>query len=204
MKKDIRTYMWAEFVVWFLIVCTAILGFRVYKHFSAKQFKSYQIFLPDADGMIEGSPVKYMGIQIGYIHKIYIVDDEVYVKFIVSDKNLELPKSVIATVEFSGMGGSKSLEIYPPTTQSTASGKLVFIQNPTRLNDALGLLADMYEKIGSITTRISYFGSQTGAAEAFMKSSAGNFEGIQNNLKHIETWVDERRKNGQPKSKNKH
>lgn len=204
MKRDIRKYMWAEFAIWFLVLCTVILGFRVYRHFTVRELKSYQIFLPDADGLIEGSPVKYMGVQIGYIYKIKIVGSDVYVKFITNDKKFEMPKGVIATVEFSGLGGSKSLEIYPPTERTIASGKLIFVQSPKRLHDALGLLSDMYDKIASITTRMSYFGNQTNFMNTFMKANSDS-AGIINNLKHIETWLNEKEeKNEQRKSKNKH
>ena len=63
-----------------------------------------------------------MGLQIGHVEKVKIVADHVYVKFVLEDKNLTLPKGVIATVEFNGVsGGSKSLELYEPTKESLAS-----------------------------------------------------------------------------------
>lgn len=77
-------------------------------------------FLCDVDGLIVGSPVKFMGVQVGYIEKVKIVSNEVYLKIVITAKDVELPKGSIATVEFNGMGGSKSLEIYPPTDESIA------------------------------------------------------------------------------------
>ena len=48
----------------------------------------YQIFLQDVDGLIEGSPVRMMGIEVGYITKIKPTNNEVYVKFILTNPNV--------------------------------------------------------------------------------------------------------------------
>ena len=108
----------------------------MYRHKENKKLVTYQIFMPDVDGLIVGSPVKFLGVQIGYISKVRILSNEVYLKFVVADKNITLPKGAIATVEFNGLGGSKSLEIYPPTEESIQSGKIIEINRPTRLSDS--------------------------------------------------------------------
>mgnify|MGYP002626536340 CR=1 FL=1 len=119
--------------------------------------------MPDVDGLIVGSPVKFLGVPVGYISKVKIVSNEVYLKFVITDEDFVLPKGAIATVEFNGMGGSKSLEIYPPTKESIASGKIIAVNNPVRLNDAMSLLGVMYNKIDSIIQRASVFANETGA-----------------------------------------
>lgn len=63
--------------------------------------------MPDVDGMIVGSPVKFMGVQVGYIQKVHIVSNNVYVKFVVTEKDTYIPEGAIATVEFNGLGGIK-------------------------------------------------------------------------------------------------
>ena len=93
--------------------------------------------MPDVDGLVVGSPVKFMGVQVGYIEKIRVVREDVYVKIVITDKGVTLPKGSVATVEFNGMGGSKSLEVYPPSQESLAINKLIVVQPPTRLNDAM-------------------------------------------------------------------
>ena len=160
--EDIRKYAWIEFFIWFLILCFCVASIRIYRHYQYKKMDSYQIFLPDADGLIVGSPVRYMGVQVGYISKIKILSSEVYIKFLITDKDLELPKGSIVTVEFSGMGGSKSLEIYPPTSESIATGKIIVVSNPVRLSDSLSLLSQMFDKINSIIIRTGVFANETG------------------------------------------
>ena len=167
MKKieDIHKFIWIEFIVWFFILCICVTGIRIYHHKKAKQMTTYQIFLPDVDGVIVGSPVKFMGVQVGYVDKIKIVSDEVYLKIVISKKDISLPKGAIATVEFNGMGGTKSLEIYPPTDESKAQDKLIVIKEPSRLSRATALLAEMFTKIDSISTKVTYFAREVGLVD---------------------------------------
>ena len=160
--SGMHKYVWLEFAIWFLILCVCISGVRIHNYRKEKALITYQIFMPDVDGLVVGSPVKFMGVQVGFIEKIKIVREEVYVKIVITDKSVTLPKGSVATVEFNGMGGSKSLEVYAPTEESLAEKKLLVVQNPTRLNDALGLLSEMFDKIDSITTRTSFFAKETG------------------------------------------
>lgn len=177
--EEVRKYAWYEFFIWFVILCFCVVGIKLYQRHEAKKLVTYQIFLPDVDGLIVGSPVKYLGVQIGYIEKIKILSDEVYLKFVITDNDIKLPKGSIATVEFAGLGGSKSLEIYPPTEESIASGKIIVAADPVRLSDSLSLLNDMFSKINSIIVRTSTFANETGV---FDIKKGVNTKGIEENI----------------------
>lgn len=144
--------------------------------------------MPDVDGIVVGSPVKFMGVQVGYIDKVKIVSNDVYLKLVITEDGMELPKGSVATVEFNGMGGSKSLEIYPPTQESLASKKIIVVQNPKRLHDSLGLLNDMFDKIGSISSRLSFFAKETNGTDL---SKGIQTVGIENNLNVLNKWIEE-------------
>lgn len=161
-KENIRLYHWIEFLVWFLILCIVIVGFRYTRYKHIKQLATYQIFLQDVDGLIVGSPVKYMGVQVGHIQKIKILTNEVYIKFVITEKEFKLPQGAIATVEFSGLGGSKSLEIFPPTPESKSSKKLIAIKDTNRLSATVWRLNDMFDKIGAISVKLSTFANDAG------------------------------------------
>ena len=178
--KDIHKYIWLELGIWVFIILSLLIGIRIHSYNSTQKLMSYQIFLPDVDGLIVGSPVRYLGVRVGHIEKIKIISDEVYIKFVIDDKDLQLPKGIIATVEFNGMGGSKSLEIYPPTKESIASGKIILVSNPVRLRDAMALLDHMFDKIGSITSRVSYFADETGIND--MENSGLDIKQMESNL----------------------
>lgn len=178
-KDDFIKYMLVEFAIWFLVLFFVVAGVRIYHYKSAKKLVTYQIFISDAAGLIVGSPVKFLGVPVGYISKIKIVSNEVYMKIVITQKDFKLPKGAIATVEFNGMGGSKSLEIYPPTKESTLSGKILAVENPRRLSDATSLLADMFGKINSITSRMSYFAREIGVVDF---ENGIDTKGIENNM----------------------
>lgn len=132
------------------------------KYTYKSRFNTYQIFLPDVDGLINGSPVKIMGIQVGYVNQIDIVGEDVYVKFVITKPKTKLPQGSTATVEFSGLGGSKSLEIYPPQPHSAISDKLIVARPPKRIHDSLGLLNDMFDQITAIAYDVSHFMDEVG------------------------------------------
>ena len=123
-----RHVFWiVELFIWLLILFLVSGGLMLAKYNYKKQFNTYQIFLPDVDGLINGSPVKIMGIQVGYVNQLDIVGEDVYVKFIITEKDVKIPSGSVATVEFSGLGGSKSLELYPPKNNINPSGKFFSI-----------------------------------------------------------------------------
>lgn len=157
-KEKIRLYFLIELLVWLFIIVACVGFFRYKKIQKYREYKTYQVFMQDVDGLIVGSPVRMMGVPIGYINNIKIVQDYVYVKFVITEKDFYIPKGVIATVEFNGMGGSKSLELYPPDEVSKVSGNLIAIKQTNRLGAALGLLNDMFDKLGSIMVRCQIFG----------------------------------------------
>ena len=172
MVKDFKLhfYAWIEFFIWLLIICFVIAGIKIYHYDKTKELKTYQIFMPDVDGMIVGSPVKFMGVQVGYIQKINIVNNTVYVKFVITEKDVSIPQGSVATVEFNGLGGSKSLEITQPTEETLASDQYIVINQPKRLHDSITLLNDMFDKIGAIGTRSAYFLNQFEAETKDMKN----------------------------------
>lgn len=187
-KDKFKLFQWLEALIWILILSVVICGVRYHQYKEKKSLKTYQIFLQDVDGLIVGSPVRMMGVPIGYIEKIKIVGDNVYVKFILTKQGEILPKGSVATVEFNGLGGSKSLEIYPPNSQSIATNKLIVVQNPKRLNSAISLLDDMFKKLDSMIIRGGHFASEM--KDYFPAKSDANSQMRKNDLKEIDNLLD--------------
>lgn len=158
-----RHLFWiVELFIW-LLVLFLVSGIIMFAKYNVKKnFNTYQIFLPDVDGLIVGAPVRVMGIHVGYVNQIDIVGSDVYVKFIITQQDVKIPRKTIATVEFSGLGGSKSLELYPPTEKGVITDKLLIAQSPKRIHDSLGLLSDMFDKVINITYDVSNFMDQVG------------------------------------------
>ena len=140
----------AELLIWlfiiFLILSLSILFIRIKEK---NDENDYQIFLDDVDGLIVGSPVRMMGIEVGHVTKIKPMNGEVYVKFVLTNPEVYIPQGTVVTVEFSGMACSKSLELYLPEedTYDNEPSQLLVVMPPKRLHDALGLLNEMYNKL---------------------------------------------------------
>lgn len=134
-----------ELSIWFLLL-VFVLGIGYIAKQNYNQHKTYQIFLQDVDGIIKGSPVRMMGIHIGYVRKVKIINDMVFVDFIINQDGIEIPKGSKVTVEFTGLGGSKSIEIYTPKDKVPKGSQTFEVQQPRRLGAALSLLDSMLEK----------------------------------------------------------
>lgn len=160
MKKHL--FWLVELFIWILILSLISSAIMMAKYNYKQKFNTYQIFLPDVDGMINGSPVKLMGIQIGYVNQLDIVGDDVYVRFVITEPNVKIPHGSIATVEFSGLGGSKSLELYPPKSSKDMSGKILVAQQPKRIHDSFGLLNDMFDQFSDLAYSVSHFVDNVG------------------------------------------
>lgn len=164
MKKPdtFRIYAWIEFAIWLIIITLCVFGIRYHHHKSQLQYKSYQIFMNDVDGLIVGSPVKFLGTQIGHVTKIQLVSSDVYsdiyVKFIITEKDLTLPTGAIATVEGSGLGGSKSLEIYPP--EDEVAERIISSKESTRLGKVISLFKKMFKDIDEIFVNLDHVGKE--------------------------------------------
>lgn len=156
-----------------------------------KKINTYQIFIPDVDGLINGSPVRIMGIQIGYVNQIDIVGDDVYVKFIITDKTAKIPAGSSVTVESSGLGGSKSLEIYPPEVSKPLSDKLIIVEAPKRIHDSFGMLNNMFSQIFVISYDVSHFFDKISKIKSNHHSENKlTLEDTANILNYTNHWLD--------------
>ncbi len=130
-----KRYLWLiELLVWLLIIFS-VLFISIYAY-NAKVRKeyTYHAFFHDVDGLIKGSPVKFQGYQVGYISNIALVNDEVFLTFIITNRTFDMPDEMIATIEFTGMGGSKSLDLTAIGTNDDGKNIISTIE-PRRIQD---------------------------------------------------------------------
>lgn len=187
-QKSIAKFL--ELLIWFSVVALIISSIVFYNSYSHKHFNRYQIFLQDVDGIIVGSPVRMLGIQVGYVKHIKFVNDMVYVDFIITQKDMEVPSGSRVTVEFNGLGGSKSLEIYTPDMPISENTASLYIQQPRRLGAALSLLNAMFEKIGQITYKCTSFANKVNNQNGSNKIKHSNLE--QKFLNDVDDWLDKK------------
>lgn len=152
MKK--KYILLTELVIWFL-VSAAGLSFFFYNTAIKENVKnSYYIFVEDAGGLVQGSPVRLMGINIGHVRDVKIFDNKVFVSFLITKDDAVLPRKVTATIEFYGLGGSTSLELVPSKDQGDESNVIIPSES-YRVQDywdgselASNVMFDMYTSVG--------------------------------------------------------
>ena len=110
MKKPILI----EILIWVVILTFVFCGlfFGYSKVFVEPNL--YTIQFKDIDGITVGSPVRFMGINIGHVRSLKSKDKHVNVQIVVTKKDMKIPNGTAARVEFYGLGGSKSIELMPP------------------------------------------------------------------------------------------
>lgn len=191
-----------ELLIWiFILSLTAfILVFSKYNY--KKNFNTYEIFLQDINGLIIGSPVKMMGVQVGYVKQIKMLEDIIFVRFLITEKDLEIPKGSVITVESSGLGGSRSLEIYPMSQND--SNEILITKPPTRLGQAAGLLYDIFEKIGKISYKITSFASNVNTSLNTQKihtlstnTATKQSLNLEQTIHNLDIWLDKLNKKEQ-------
>ena len=123
-----------EFVIWGIVIFSAVFISLYFYTIDTKENYTYNVFFNDADGLIKGSPVKIQGYQIGHVSNISLINDEVFITFIITDKDIKMPEKLAATIAFTGMGGSKSLELFVPPEGSKAGNYITTIE-PRRIQD---------------------------------------------------------------------
>ena len=181
-----------ELLFW-LVVILIVTAFSTFNYINkAKTDNNYNIYLPDVDGLIVGSPVRMMGIEVGHITKIKPTNGEIFVKFIIPDKSIEIPQGTVATVEFSGMAGSKSLELYLPDKQTFINKDvpILAVNPPKRLHDAMGLLNEMFDKFNAIIYTSSSFGQKVKQIDM----PAGNAQDAGSFVNYADKMVDQANK----------
>lgn len=82
-----------------------------------------EITFKDINGMRAGSGVQMMGLRIGQVEEIIPVisgkDSFVKLKFVITEKNVEIPTASTISIQQSGLIGEQFLEITPPKVQTT-------------------------------------------------------------------------------------
>ena len=104
----------AEIIVWTILLSIIFSGiiFTYSKIFVEPNI--YNIDFKDIDGITKGSPVRFMGINVGYVRKLKSKNKHIQVQIIITQKDMKIPNGTVARVEFYGLGGSKSIELMPP------------------------------------------------------------------------------------------
>ncbi len=107
----------------------------------------YTIQFKDIDGITKGSPVRLMGMNIGYVRYLKSEGKHINVQIIVTEKNMKIPNGTVARVEFYGLGGSKSIELMPPDGSCDVG---ILTGDTIRINDVAQEAVSIVEFVESL------------------------------------------------------
>lgn len=156
-----RKYIWLiELIIWILIISIGFIFFIYKTRFEDNVQNTYYVFFDDVEGLVRGSSVRLMGINIGYVKDIKIFDNKVFISFAVTKKNFKLPECVTASIEFYGLGGSVSLELNPSRGSTYDINKEIIIPSRSyRVQDLWDgsalvsqVLIDIYGSLGRLVS----------------------------------------------------
>jgi hypothetical protein len=106
-------------VVLILALSGAIYLFAV--RIPEKQGQTIILHFKDANEIIKGSSVQMLGTEIGYVGNIKILQDHVDVTVQTYPNALPIPPGATFTILFTGLGGSKSIEVELPGEEASPS-----------------------------------------------------------------------------------
>lgn len=153
MKK--KYILLTELIVWLLILVCGFYFFLYETTLKDNTNNSYYLFFDDAGGLEKGSPVRLMGVTIGYVRDVKIFDNKVFISFLVTKKNTTVPNQATATIEFYGLGGSTSLELSQKTSTETEGSESIIPAKTYKIQDywdgaklSANVMIDIYGSIG--------------------------------------------------------
>jgi hypothetical protein len=149
-----KKYIFIEILLLIFLFTAITLG--SYYLFKAKlsHEEEYHVVFHDIDGLIVGSPVRLMGVDVGHVRQIQNIYDDIHLVFVINNKKIKIPKNAVATVQFTGIAGSKSLEILPLHNSKQYNSSFVVIE-PIRINKAFSLQNAITESVVGYTRSIS-------------------------------------------------
>lgn len=140
MKKEVIV----EILILICIIGAIAFGLSMFNHYKFEKPNSYNILFKDIDSIVKGSPVRFMGMNVGHVVKLKRKDKYIICKIRITKENVKLPDMTRAKVAFNGLGGSKSIELLPPTTNDPEIKGIVAVES-MRINDLAGMVKDLVD-----------------------------------------------------------
>jgi hypothetical protein len=126
-----------------------------------RQRQTITLSFRDANEMSRGASVQMMGVDIGYVDDIRVKGDHVDVVVKTIPGTLKIPPGSRATILFTGLVGSKSIEIEPPrgVVPHVSGTPLVAVEEPIRLIDFYQFNIDIAQALqGGAENFADFFG----------------------------------------------
>ncbi|MDD3014089.1 MAG: MlaD family protein [Candidatus Gastranaerophilales bacterium] len=163
-----KSFWLLEIIIWFILLVGLIsIGINFTENYLSSR-KTFNVTFKDIDGLIIGSPVRLMGIQVGHVTKVEPIDDNVNITFVVTNSNVIVPENSSVNVQFTGLAGSKSIEIQPSVPNISGNNSFK-VTEPIRIASIIDVQSDITKSILDCSNiALSFLGH--GGVEEFRKT----------------------------------
>ncbi len=175
--KKLRFLLLESLLIICLITILVFLGINKYNAMF-NEFPQYAVKFNDIDGLSVGAPVRFAGLHVGHIVKQELKDHQLYITFKIINRDITIPDGSTVKIEFTGLVGSKSLEIKPPS-EKWAGGSKIYPINPLRVNSLMDIFTILSESTLNFSNSIYSVINQ-------------NEKKIGNNLKNTTEYLKEK------------
>lgn len=147
-----------DILLWVALATLLSLGWQAW-HNSHPHGEVLHLSFQDANEISKGAMVRMMGTEIGFVDKVEIQQDRVHLVVRTYPDALPIPSGSVASILFTGLVGSKSIEIIPPNVPRPTRGraKQILTEDPVRLKDTLNYQMDVTQAMQSGAENISDF-----------------------------------------------
>ncbi len=147
----------------------------------------------DANEMTRGANVRMMGVDIGYVDDIWVQEDEVDVVIRTMPDAPKIPPGSLATIQFTGLVGSKSIEIIPADPsirRATADGQYLNVEEPIRLKDYFDYNIEIAEALRMGAENLSDFFGKRKPVEELQHNIRTGERATANAGMHLQNGLD--------------
>lgn len=106
------------------------------------------------EGLRPGAPVKYAGVDVGRVTRIYFDHQSVIVVFRINTK-VELPQAIEAGIASAGVVGDKYLELHPTTIENKRTDDRIAGKSPASMEELYTSAGEILESIKNITASLN-------------------------------------------------
>jgi hypothetical protein len=113
----------------------------------------------DASQVAVGSPVNFMGTDVGFVSRVQPRGDKVEVELKTYPDAVPIPEGAHFTVEFNGLAGAKTLEVLPPTPRGLGDKRApegYIVDQPIRMRDVMKTQMTLAEALESSSNNFAH------------------------------------------------
>jgi phospholipid/cholesterol/gamma-HCH transport system substrate-binding protein len=170
--------------------------------FNQKSYNLYTVYLHEpASGLSKDAPVKFNGVQVGYVHDIALnKNDPRQVEILLNiEAGTPITTSTAATLISQGITGVTHIGLTAGSSDLTPIQKMpgepypVIPARPSLFNQLDSILKEVSENIGKVTTQAQRIFNEKNAA--YVRQILSNIEKLTNVVAHNDKRIDKSIKN---------